>query len=112
MVTYAYSDQEPASASDTAVDDERCDHGIKWGDGCTYCGTVNAYGMSRDPVTRIIYCKHMVSVDEDCAACDYNESLGDGCDINDPAQRCRHGNFIGSPGGPDYLCGQCEMGDD
>lgn len=24
---------------------------------------------------------------------------------------CRHGNFVGDPYGPDYLCPQCEYGD-
>lgn len=32
-------------------------------------------------------------------------------DHDDPRQRCKHGTFIGSWWGPDYLCGQCEMGD-
>lgn len=26
--------------------------------------------------------------------------------------RCRHGAYIGTPGGPDILCGRCEMGED
>jgi len=30
-------------------------------------------------------------------------------DYDDPRQRCRHGNFIGSWWGPDYMCGDCEM---
>jgi len=25
---------------------------------------------------------------------------------------CKHGTYIGYPGGPDYMCGRCEMGDD
>lgn len=25
---------------------------------------------------------------------------------------CRHGVYIGTPGGPDFMCGRCEMGDD
>lgn len=33
-------------------------------------------------------------------------------DLNDPKQRCRHGTFIGSWWGPDYLCLQCELGDE
>jgi hypothetical protein len=33
-------------------------------------------------------------------------------DCDDPRQRCRHGNFIGSWWGPDYLCGDCEFGYD
>lgn len=32
-------------------------------------------------------------------------------DHDDPRQRCKHGTFIGSWWGPDYLCGQCESGD-
>jgi hypothetical protein len=31
-------------------------------------------------------------------------------DYNDPAQRCKHGTFIGSWWGPDYLCMDCELG--
>lgn len=27
-----------------------------------------------------------------------------------PSPYCRHGNYIGYPGGPDYLCGYCEAG--
>lgn len=27
-----------------------------------------------------------------------------------PSPYCEHGTFIGYPGGPDYLCGACEMG--
>lgn len=37
---------------------------------------------------------------------DYDE------DLNDSNQRCKHGTFIGSWWGPDYLCGLCEMGAD
>lgn len=29
-------------------------------------------------------------------------------DLNDPKQYCKHGTFIGSWWGPDYLCGLCE----
>ena len=25
-----------------------------------------------------------------------------------PGDLCRHGNYVGDAGGPDYLCGQCE----
>lgn len=39
-----------------------------------------------------------------------NELLGYDADISDPSQRCKHGTFIGSSWGPDYLCHQCEMG--
>lgn len=28
-----------------------------------------------------------------------------------PSPYCKHGTYIGYPGGPDYLCGPCEMGD-
>jgi len=28
-----------------------------------------------------------------------------------PSPYCRHGNFVGGPGGPDYLCGACEAGE-
>jgi hypothetical protein len=33
-------------------------------------------------------------------------------DYGDPRQYCRHGSFIGSWWGPDYLCGQCESNED
>lgn len=33
-------------------------------------------------------------------------------DMSDDSQYCQHGTFIGSWWGPDYLCGECEMGDD
>ena len=36
---------------------------------------------------------------------------GDG-DTNDRRQYCKHGTFIGSHWGPDYLCHWCESGDD
>jgi len=29
-----------------------------------------------------------------------------------PRNYCRHGNFVGDPWGPDYMCGFCENGDD
>lgn len=28
-----------------------------------------------------------------------------------PGDICKHGTYIGSAGGPDYMCGQCETGD-
>jgi hypothetical protein len=31
-------------------------------------------------------------------------------DYSDPAQRCKHGTFIGSWWGPDYMCHWCELG--
>ena len=31
-------------------------------------------------------------------------------DLQDEAQRCEHGKFIGSWGGPDILCHYCESG--
>ena len=33
-----------------------------------------------------------------------------GEDLSDPHQRCMHGTFIGTPWGPDYICGPCEDG--
>lgn len=33
-------------------------------------------------------------------------------DPNDRSFYCRHGRYIGSPGGPDYMCGYCESGDE
>jgi hypothetical protein len=40
----------------------------------------------------------------------YDEALGYDADHSDESQYCRHGSFIGSWWGPDYLCGACEMG--
>jgi hypothetical protein len=57
------------------------------------------YGASHDP-------------DCDCAICQENDRLGYDADVSDPRQYCRHGTFIGSSWGPDYLCGKCEMGED
>lgn len=28
-----------------------------------------------------------------------------------PGDLCKHGTYVGDAGGPDYLCGKCEMGD-
>lgn len=28
-----------------------------------------------------------------------------------PGDICKHGNYVGDAGGPDYLCGQCEAGE-
>jgi hypothetical protein len=39
-----------------------------------------------------------------------NESLGYDADVTDSSQYCKHGTFIGSWWGPDYLCGACEDG--
>jgi len=39
-----------------------------------------------------------------------DEQLGYDADHNDPRQFCRHGTFIGSWWGPDYMCHACEMG--
>ena len=27
-----------------------------------------------------------------------------------PGDICKHGNYVGDAGGPDYLCGECEDG--
>ena len=39
-----------------------------------------------------------------------DDTLGHDADHSDDSQYCQHGTFIGSPGGPDYLCGACESG--
>jgi hypothetical protein len=31
-------------------------------------------------------------------------------DLDEPSFYCQHGTYIGSPGGPDYMCGWCEDG--
>ena len=31
--------------------------------------------------------------------------------MNYPGDICRHGNYVGSAGGPDYICGYCEAGE-
>ena len=41
---------------------------------------------------------------------DYTEDDRYDWDRNDRRQYCPHGNFIGSPWGPDLLCGACEDG--
>jgi hypothetical protein len=41
-----------------------------------------------------------------------NEQLGWDADVTDSRQYCKHGVFIGSWAGPDYMCGRCEMGED
>lgn len=41
---------------------------------------------------------------------DHDEELGYDADHDDPRQYCRHGTFIGSWWGPDYLCWACEEG--
>jgi hypothetical protein len=28
--------------------------------------------------------------------------------VNTPGDKCKHGTYVGSPCGPDYLCGKCE----
>jgi len=43
---------------------------------------------------------------------DLDDELGYDANHNDPSQYCRHGSFIGSWAGPDYLCQACEMGYD
>ncbi len=34
-----------------------------------------------------------------------------GQDPYDARCYCKHGNYVGTPGGPDIMCGACEMGD-
>lgn len=41
---------------------------------------------------------------------DQDEELGYDADHDDPRQYCRHGTFIGSWWGPDYMCWACEAG--
>jgi hypothetical protein len=43
---------------------------------------------------------------------DYDEMLGYDADHSDLKQFCRHGTFIGSWWGPDYMCYWCEMGEE
>lgn len=50
--------------------------------------------------------------DCDCATCRINDSLGYDADVGDPSQYCKHGTFVGSWWGPDYICGKCEDGVD
>jgi len=42
----------------------------------------------------------------------YDEALGYDADHTDDRQYCRHGTFIGSWWGPDYMCGWCESGEE
>ena len=30
--------------------------------------------------------------------------------IEMPGDLCEHGNYVGTPGGPDHICGKCEDG--
>lgn len=46
----------------------------------------------------------------ECSICQTNDRLGYDADISDRSQYCKHGTFIGSAWGPDYLCGMCEDG--
>lgn len=55
-----------------------------------------------------VYCKHGVEEGIDCPSCDAQYAGGYDADRDDPSQYCKHGTFIGSWWGPDYLCGQCE----
>lgn len=48
--------------------------------------------------------------DCECGTCQLNDQLGYDADVSDPSQYCRHGTFIGSWWGPDYMCGACESG--
>ena len=56
-------------------------------------------------------CSHGLSLDLDCRSCEDEERLGYDADFTDPSQFCRHGTFIGSWWGPDFLCHRCEMGE-
>jgi len=50
--------------------------------------------------------------DCECGICQENDRLGYDADVSDPRQYCRHGTFIGSWWGPDYLCSMCESGEE
>jgi|APSaa5957512622_1039677.scaffolds.fasta_scaffold22743_6 hypothetical protein len=32
--------------------------------------------------------------------------------LETPGDLCEHGNYVGTPGGPDHICGKCEDGRD
>lgn len=49
-------------------------------------------------------------VDCQCGICQTNDRLGYDADVSDPGQYCKHGTFVGSWWGPDYMCGLCEAG--
>jgi hypothetical protein len=49
-------------------------------------------------------------VDDINYCADLDEQLGYDADHSDERQYCRHGKWIGSWWGPDYLCGSCEDG--
>lgn len=44
----------------------------------------------------------------DCSQCREEDRLGYDADFGDRSQYCRHGTFIGSWWGPDYMCPYCE----
>lgn len=46
----------------------------------------------------------------ECSVCSTNDRLGYDADVSDPGQYCKHGTFIGSWWGPEYMCGKCEVG--
>jgi hypothetical protein len=51
-----------------------------------------------------------MSTDYESPTAEWDEELGYDADHQDDSQYCKHGTFIGSWWGPDYLCGWCEDG--
>jgi hypothetical protein len=56
--------------------------------------------------------RHYHEPECECSVCRTNDQLGYDADVSDPSQYCRHGTFIGSWWGPDYMCGACESGEE
>jgi hypothetical protein len=76
---------------------------------CTYC---NGTGRKMKQADERSYASREVQHDADCACwtCRENDRLGYDADLGDRSQYCKHGRFIGSWWGPDYICGACEDG--
>jgi hypothetical protein len=76
---------------------------------CRYCkGTGRK--LDRSTQRRANDAGYYHDEDCECATCQLNDHLGYDADVSDSSQYCKHGTFIGSWWGPDYMCGKCEDG--
>lgn len=85
---------------------------MKTATACHYCGG------ETDEHDGYRYCPECVQLFADCPGCGYQingpvwgpDGLCRDCyEDGIPSPYCKHGTYIGYPGGPDYLCGPCEM---
>lgn len=85
---------------------------------CVICG----HATSQPPVCWDYKCEQELErlTAATCPGCGYKvdgpvwgpDSLCRDCyEAGIPEPYCQHGTYIGYPGGPDYLCGACEMGE-